>query len=249
MRVPHLITFDDVRLTYPDGRVALSGVSFALRAAERVALVGPSGAGKSSVARLLLRFVTPTDGEIHVDGVPLDSLPIEAWRASVAWVPQAPHIFHGTVADNIRLADPAASIKRVREAAALAHLDNFTQSLPDGYDTLVGERGARLSGGQAQRLALARAFLKDAPLLILDEPTSQVDPALEAQLQDAAERLMVGRTTLLIAHRLSTVYRADQIIVLDEGRVAARGRHAELAQQDGLYRRLVYAASQDGSIR
>lgn len=245
---PAVITFDDVRLTYPDGRTALEGVSFDLRAGQRVALVGPSGAGKSSIASLLLRFVTPTGGEIRVDGVPLDRLPTEAWRAGVGWVPQGPRLFQGTLADNIRLADPDAPLERVREAARLAHLDEFIQSLPSGYNTLVGEGGARLSSGQAQWLVLARAFLKDAPLLILDEPTSHVDPDLEAQLQEATARLMAGRTTLLIAHRLSTVYGADTIIVLDGGRVVEQGRHAELVRQDGLYRRLVVAAGPDGAL-
>ncbi|MCW5883262.1 MAG: ATP-binding cassette domain-containing protein, partial [Anaerolineae bacterium] len=157
----------------------------------------------------------------------------------LGWAPQTPYLFHASAADNIRFGRPDATLAEVQAAARFAQLDDVIQALPQGYDTLVGERGARLSGGQAQRLALARAFLKDAPLLVLDEPTSQVDPDLEAQLEAATRRLMQGRTTLIIAHRLSTVYQADQILVLDQGRVVEAGRHADLLAQGGVYARLV----------
>ncbi len=159
----------------------------------------------------------------------------------MAWVPQRPHLFHASVADNIRLARPDASIEQVVAAARRAHADEFIAALPQGYDTLVGERGVRLSGGQAQRIALARAFLQDAPLLILDEATAHLDPELETQLQDALARLVQGRTALIIAHRLTTACQADQIVVLDGGQVVQRGRHDALAAADGLYRRLVTA--------
>src|SRR5581483_11367905 len=159
------------------------------------------------------------------DDIPLRELDADAWRAQLAWVPQAPYLFHDTLAANIRLGRPAATMDEVARAARAAHLDEFISALPQGYATPVGEEGVRLSGGQAQRVALARAFLQDAPFLILDEPTSNVDPETEAQLQRATETLMAGRTVLVIAHRLSTTYRADQIVVLEDGRVVEQGRH------------------------
>jgi ATP-binding cassette subfamily C protein CydD len=220
---------------------ALLDVELALEAGQRVALVGPSGSGKSTLAALLLGFLTPQDGEITVGGVPLAELDLAAWRAQVAWVPQRPHLFAASAADNIRLARPEADAAAVTAAARLAHADEFIRALPQGYATPLGERGARLSGGQAQRIALARAFLKDAPFLILDEATANLDPESETQLQEALARLLAGRTALLIAHRLNTVSDADRIYVLDGGRVVAQGRHAELRAQGGLYARLTRA--------
>ncbi len=164
-------------------------------------------------------------------------------RAAMAWVPQKPYLFNDTVLENIRLARPDASLEDVQRAAALAHADEFIRRLPQGYDTPIGERGARLSGGQAQRLALARAFLQDAPLVLLDEATANLDPATEAQVSASLERLLQGRTALVIAHRLSTASRLDRILVLDEGRIVQQGRHSELAQAPGLYRRLLGAWS------
>jgi ATP-binding cassette subfamily C protein CydD len=207
-----------------------------------VALVGPSGAGKSTVANLLLGFGRPDQGEVRLNGQLLGAGPLAAWREQIAWVPQAPHLFHDTIAANIRLARPAATLAEVQRAAERAHLHEFILSLPRGYATSVGEGGARLSGGQAQRLALARAFLKDAPLLLLDEPTSSVDPELEAQLEGAAAELRRGRTVLLIAHRLSSLKRADRVVVLEAGRVAASGPHASLLAPGTAYQRLVSAA-------
>jgi ATP-binding cassette subfamily C protein CydD len=236
------LRFSDVHYAYDDGqRPALNGLSFDLPHGESVALVGPSGAGKSTVAYLLLRFIEPDQGTITVGGRPLHAMPAAAWREQVAWVPQNPYLFHGTVAENIRLARPDASFDQVTRAARQASAGRFIEALPQGYDTLIGERGARLSGGEAQRIALARAFLKDAPLLILDEATANLDPEIEALVQEAMVRLLPGRTALIIAHRLSTVYRASRIVVLDRGRIAEEGTHAGLMQQGGLYRQLVGA--------
>jgi ABC-type multidrug transport system fused ATPase/permease subunit len=236
------LSFEDVHYAYDDGeRLALNGVSFQVEPGQRVALVGPSGAGKSTVAQLLLRFIEPQRGEIRVNGMSLRDMPASNWRKQVAWVSQNPYLFNMSVVENIRLARPDATTDEIVRATQQAHAHKFIQALPQGYDTIIGERGARLSGGQAQRIALARAFLKDAPLLILDEATSNLDPETEVLLQDATGRLMQGRMTLVIAHRLSTVYRADQIVVLDGGRVVETGTHSSLVNQNGVYCRLVSA--------
>ena len=191
-------------LSYEDGaRPALRDLSFAIEPGERVALVGASGSGKTTVANLLLGFVQPDSGRITVDGVDLRTLPLADWRARIAWVSQSPYLFNATVADNMRLARPDASDADLIAAATAAGAHGFITELPDGYQTLCGERGLRLSGGQAQRIALARAFLRDAPLLILDEPTSQLDPDGEAEIIASLDRLVQGRTVLLITHRLS----------------------------------------------
>jgi ABC-type multidrug transport system fused ATPase/permease subunit len=242
------LTFDEVHYAYDDGeRPAVSGLSFSLAAGERVALVGPSGAGKSTVAYLLLRFVEPDRGAIQVGDRPLRELSPVDWREQVAWVPQNPYLFYGTVTENIRLAHPGASLEQVRRAARQAHAHEFVEALPQGYDTVIGERGSRLSGGEAQRIALARAFLKDAPLILFDEATANLDPEVEALVQEAMGRLLQGRTALLIAHRLSTVYRADRILVMDQGRIVEAGNHSTLVQQGGLYWRLAGAYSAGGA--
>jgi len=236
------ICFDQVQYAYEDGRrPALKGLSFEVQPGEKIALVGPSGAGKSTVAYLLLRFIEPDRGAITVAQRPLRDLAPAAWRETVAWVPQNPHLFYGTVADNIRLARPGASLDDVVRAARQAHAHAFIDALPQGYDTPIGERGTRLSGGEAQRLALARAYLKDAPLLILDEATANLDPGIEALIQDAMQNLLAGRTALIITHRLSTVYRADRILVIDRGRLVEEGTHRALWQQGGLYHQLAGA--------
>jgi len=246
-----VIRFEDVAFAYPGrGRsadsaprpLAVQDIGFTLESGRTVAVVGPTGAGKSTIALLLLRFADPAAGRITADGVPLDALPPERWREHIAWVPQRPYLFAGTVADNIRLARPCASNAEVEAAARAAQADELIRELPAGFETQIGERGTRLSGGQAQRLALARAFLKDAPILVLDEATSHLDPDLEARLQVATERLLEGRSALVIAHRLATVRRADTILVLENGRIADRGRHDELATRSGPYRRLLAAS-------
>jgi ATP-binding cassette subfamily C protein CydD len=234
------IHFDDVHYAYGD-RPALNGISFTIQPGHKTALVGPSGAGKSTVVQLLLRFIAPTAGEIRIGDIDLCDLHPDAWREQIAWVPQLPYLFAASVADDIRLARPDASLEEVIRAAQQARADDFIRSFPAGYDTQIGERGARLSGGQAQRIALARAFLKNAPLLILDEPTSNLDPETETLLQNAMSALMQDRTTLIIAHRLGTVMDADQIVVLDAGCVAQTGTHAELIAREGPYRRLIEA--------
>ncbi|GAB4416872.1 MAG: thiol reductant ABC exporter subunit CydD [Anaerolineae bacterium] len=240
---PFDLRFEDVHYAYDDGdRPALNGLTLHIPAGQTVALVGPSGAGKSTIAHLLLRFIMPTAGRILVNGRDLCDLPADAWRAQIAWVPQLPYLFDGTVADNIRLGRPDASLDAVIHAAQQAGADGFIRALPDGYDTRIGERGARLSGGQAQRLALARAFLRNAPLVILDEATANLDPETEASILAAMEALRRGRTALVIAHRLHTIRDADQVAVLADGRVVQYGSPAVLSTQPGLYRRLLATA-------
>ena len=197
----------------------LDGVDLELRPGEMVALVGESGGGKSTLVSLLLRFAEPTSGRIVVGGNDLATLDAAAWRRRLAFVPQTPTLFRGTVADNIRLGDPAASDERVHTAAALAGADDFVAALPLGYETVVGDGGRGLSTGQRRRLALARAFLRDAPLVVLDEPTADLDPTSAALVGEAIERLRVGRTVLLVAHRPELSARADRLVVLEGGRI------------------------------
>jgi ATP-binding cassette subfamily C protein CydD len=235
------IRFEEVSYTYDEQRPALCGVSFAIPSGKKVALVGPSGAGKSTIIHLLLCFLEPERGNITVNGEELQALPAAEWRKRVAWVPQRPYLFNATVRENIAIGQPGATREEIIEAAKRAYAHEFIQALPHGYETVIGERGACLSGGQVQRLSLARAFLKDAPLLILDEATSQLDSETETLVLAATEQLMCGRTVLIAAHRLSTVSDADQIIVLDGGRVVETGTHQSLTQQSGLYKQLVRA--------
>ena len=237
------ISFRDVSFCYPgERRAALEEVSFDLLPGQTVALVGPSGGGKSTIAQLLLRFSEPSTGEITMGGVPLRDVSADVWRHRLAWVPQLPYLFNASMADNIRLGRPEATPEQVVRAAQQAGADRFIQSLPRGYETVIGERGARLSGGQAQRIALARAFLVDAPLVILDEATAHLDPEMEAEIEGSLEQLLAGRTALVIAHRLHTVRRADLIVVIEGGRIAEAGTHAALAKiRGGAYARLLAA--------
>jgi ATP-binding cassette, subfamily B, bacterial len=203
-----------------------------------LALAGPSGAGKSTILQLLLRFYDPQSGTIRVDGVAVHEADPAALRARMALVPQEPTIFATSVLDNIRYGRPDATEEEVFRAAELASADGFIQALPEGYLTMIGERGVTLSGGQRQRLAIARAILKDAPILLLDEATSALDAESERKVQTALDRLMEGRTTLVIAHRLATVRSADRILVMDKGVIVEEGNHETLLAQGGLYARL-----------
>ncbi len=243
------IAFDNVRFAYPGGRLpAHDGLSLSIRAGERVGLVGPSGAGKSSVLRLLLRQYDPQAGTIRIGGQDIAGIQPASIAAHVAIVAQDSTLFHGTVAENLRLGRPQATQAELESAARAANAHDFIMSLPGGYDAIIGERGARLSGGQRQRVAIARALLRDAPILILDEALSAVDAENEAVIQQALDRLMQGRTTLILAHRLSSVIGADRILVLDHGRIVEEGDHAALMRARGTYFRLMgaQAADRDG---
>ena len=247
LRQPFVIQMQEVCFSYPGrGQPALNRISLSIASGQTLALVGASGSGKSTLAQMLLRFLQPDSGEILVNGIPLSALPVDAWRAQVAWVPQQPYLFHGSLADNLRIACPAATLDQMREAAAQAHLLDWIESLPQGLDTPVGEGGSLLSGGQAQRLALARAFLRDAPLLVLDEPTAHLDVAQEQLLQESTRRLCRGRTVVVIAHRLSTISQVDQVVVMEAGRVIEAGAPGDLLARGGAYARLMSAYAGGG---
>ena len=238
---PCRIRFESVSFAHAEGCAALDALSFVAAPGAVTALVGPSGAGKSTALNLLLGFASPQAGSISIEGMDLSAIDEASWLANVAWVPQRAHLFAGTVLENLRLASPDASFARVREAAELADADEFIAALPAGYDTLVGERGIGLSGGQIQRLALARAFLKDASVVLLDEPTAHLDARTQERIHAAIERLARGRTVLLAAHRPATARLATHIVVIDRGRAVESGSHDELMSRDGLYRRMVGA--------
>ncbi|PWC39132.1 ABC transporter transmembrane domain-containing protein [Azospirillum sp. TSO35-2] len=234
------LSFESVRFHYPSRPdwAALEGFSLDVRPGERVALVGPSGAGKSTVFQLLLRYYDPQAGAIRLDGVELrEADPLEV-RRRLGLVAQDPVVFSANAWENIRYGRPDATDAEVRAAAGAAHALEFLDALPEGLDTFLGEKGVRLSGGQRQRLAIARAILRDPPVLLLDEATSALDAESERMVQDALDRLMHGRTTLIVAHRLATVLNADRIVVMDQGRVVETGTHAELVAEGGLYARL-----------
>ena len=243
------ISVSGLSYTYPgEAQPALQNISLEIKSGQHVALVGESGAGKSTLAGILLRFMEPDHGTVCVDGKSLIDIPLAAWRDLISWVPQRPHLFHDTIAANLLLAKPDASAEEISSAVAAAHLTDFIRSLPGGLETIIAEDGTRLSGGQAQRLALARAFLKNAPILILDESTSSLDPEQEMLVGSAMHKLMQGRTVITIAHRLNTIYRADNIFVFEQGRLVEAGTHHTLLARDGVYTRLVRASAQGPNL-
>lgn len=237
-RVEGAVTFEDVCFAYNQDREVLHSIGFTARPGEVTAIVGPTGAGKTTLCNLLVRFYDPTSGRVTLDGHDLRDLTVRTLRDNIALVLQEPILFTGTLRENISYGRLDATMDEVKAAARAANADEFISALPKGYDTQVGERGVRLSGGERQRIAVARAFLKDSPVLILDEPTSSVDSRTEAVILEALDRLMIGRTTFIIAHRLSTVRYSDRIVVMDKGRIVERGTHEELLAQKNLYSEL-----------
>jgi len=235
------VALEEVRFAYPSRKdvQVIDGVSLRLSPDEVVAVVGPSGAGKSTLAALIARLYDPDSGRLRLDGRDLRDLDVGFLRRQIGTVAQEPILFSTSVAENIRYGRPGATDREIEAAARAANAHAFVERFPQGYQTLVGERGVQLSGGQKQRVAIARAVLKDPRILVLDEATSALDAESEHLVKEALERLMKGRTTLIIAHRLSTVKDADRVVVLDAGRIVQSGPHATLLREDGLYRRLV----------
>lgn len=234
------INFSDVYYSYNNGeRKALQGLSFSVEPGKVTALIGESGSGKTTVINLLLRFFEQEHGKITINNKNINKIDIDKWREQIAWVSQNPYLFHKTIRENILLAKPDANEDDLIQAAQSANIYDFIKSLPQGFETLVGERGTLISGGEAQRIALARAFLKNAPLLIMDEPTANLDPQTEAEMISSLKELIVGRTVLIIAHRLNTIKEADKIIVFSNGKIVEQGNHKELYAANGAYKNLL----------
>lgn len=244
-RAQGAIRFDNVSFRYAEGEMILHNIDLEVRPGSVVALVGPTGVGKTTLSMLLPRFYDVSEGAITLDGNDIRDLTLESLRRQISIVLQEVFLFHGTARENILFGRPGATDEEMVKAAYIANAHEFIEQLPEGYETMIGERGVKLSGGQRQRMAIARAVLRDAPILILDEATSSVDTETEVLIQQALERLMIGRTTVVIAHRLSTIRNADQIVVLKEGRIEAQGTHQELMSQDGLYRYLNQVQTQE----
>jgi ABC-type multidrug transport system fused ATPase/permease subunit len=235
------VDFNEVHFTYPTRKdmPILKGLSFHAKKGETIAIVGPSGAGKSTIIQLLMRFYDPNQGKVLIDGKSSDTYELTSLRNSIAIVPQDVLLFGGTIRENIAYGKPDATEEEIKEAAVRANAADFIQSFPEGYNTLVGDRGIKLSGGQRQRIAIARAVLKQPAILLLDEATSSLDSESERLVQEALEKLMVGRTSFVVAHRLSTIKNADKILVLDKGVIVEEGTHAQLSEiENGLYKQL-----------
>lgn len=239
------IEFRNVHFSYDGSREVIDGISFEILRGQTVALVGPSGGGKSTLSELLPRFYDPTSGEILIDGIPLTDYTQESLRAHMSVVSQDTVLFNDTIGNNIAMGKSGATHEEIVEAARIANADSFIRECPEGYDTNIGDRGAKLSGGQRQRLSIARAVLKNPDILILDEATSALDTESEKLVQDALNKLLVGRTSVVIAHRLSTIHNADLIVVIDHGRIAEQGTHTELMARNGIYAKLIEMQSFD----
>lgn len=243
------IEFQNITFSYVENKKVLENFSVEIPVGKVIALVGPTGAGKSTLFNLIQGFYKPQLGAIRIAGKPLQELSVSELRSSIAFVPQDTFLFSGTVRDNLLIARPNVTEKEMVEAAISAHIHDFILSLPNGYDTEIGENGIKLSGGQKQRIAIARAILKDAPILLLDEATSALDSETENQVKEALDELMQGRTTIVIAHRLSTIHNADIIMVMDEGKIVQKGTHEELMGQVGLYRKLNKSSFKTNKVR
>ncbi len=237
-RTPGEVLFSGVSFRYARGESVLEGIDLRVPARSVTALVGPTGVGKTTLVSLIPRFYDVVEGSIEIDGIDVRRFTLPSLRRGISIVSQDVFLFHGTVRDNILFGRPDATVAEIERAARIANAEEFIARMPEGYDTLIGERGVKLSGGQKQRLAIARAVLKDAPILILDEATSSVDTEMELLIQEALERLMADRTAIIIAHRLSTIRNADQIVVLQGSRIVQTGTHEELMAAEGLYRHL-----------